>query len=130
MGDLSRLHSYPSSTPWGTLVNCTHTPFSFTTIDFSPLHSNPLFFPIVEFRQLHSLLTLLFIISQPQGKGKYLFDIGCEQHGQYVPVEQVRIFKLLCHKITKCNMGNWSSIHCACLNMLFARVPFQQADVL
>ena len=24
-----------------------------------------------------------------QGPGKYIFDIGCEQHGEYIPVEQV-----------------------------------------
>ncbi|XP_070201300.1 radial spoke head 1 homolog isoform X2 [Littorina saxatilis] len=23
-----------------------------------------------------------------EGKGKYVFDIGCEQHGEYVPIEQ------------------------------------------
>ena len=23
------------------------------------------------------------------GKGKYVFDIGCEQHGEYIPIEQV-----------------------------------------
>jgi hypothetical protein len=23
-----------------------------------------------------------------QGKGKYVFDIGCEQHGEYIPIEQ------------------------------------------
>lgn len=26
---------------------------------------------------------------QPMGKGKYVFDIGCEQHGEYIPIEQV-----------------------------------------
>ena len=25
---------------------------------------------------------------QPDGRGKYVFDIGCEQHGMYVPIEQ------------------------------------------
>ena len=24
-----------------------------------------------------------------RGPGKYIFDIGCEQHGEYIPVEQV-----------------------------------------
>ena len=28
---------------------------------------------------------------QPEGKGKYVFDIGCQQHGEYVPIEQVKI---------------------------------------
>ena len=26
------------------------------------------------------------------GKGKYVFDIGCEQHGEYIPIEQVSSF--------------------------------------
>ena len=30
------------------------------------------------------------------GKGKYVFDIGCEQHGEYIPIEQVRISLYLC----------------------------------
>lgn len=29
---------------------------------------------------------------QPMGKGKYVFDIGCEQHGEYIPIEQVSSF--------------------------------------
>lgn len=36
----------------------------------------------------------LFCPFQPQGKGKYVFDIGCEQHGQYVAVEQVSVTTL------------------------------------
>ncbi len=28
-------------------------------------------------------------IFQPEGKGKYVFDIGCQQHGEYIPIEQV-----------------------------------------
>jgi len=27
---------------------------------------------------------------QPVGPGKYVFDIGCEQHGEYVESEQVK----------------------------------------
>jgi hypothetical protein len=26
-----------------------------------------------------------------EGKGKYVFDIGCQQHGEYIPIEQVGI---------------------------------------
>lgn len=26
---------------------------------------------------------------QPVGHGKYVFDIGCEQHGEYIQAEQV-----------------------------------------
>ena len=29
---------------------------------------------------------------QPEGKGKYVFDIGCQQHGEYIPLEMVRTF--------------------------------------
>lgn len=29
-----------------------------------------------------------WIDSNVQGPGKYIFDIGCEQHGEYIPVEQ------------------------------------------
>ena len=29
-----------------------------------------------------------FVILQPDNKGKYVFDIGCQQHGNYVGVEQ------------------------------------------
>ncbi len=35
------------------------------------------------------LLELASCRFQPEGKGKYIFDIGCQQHGEYVPVEQV-----------------------------------------
>lgn len=31
---------------------------------------------------------------QPSGKGKYVFDIGCEQHGEYLGIEQVCFFFL------------------------------------
>lgn len=27
---------------------------------------------------------------QPIGRGKYIFDIGCEQHGEYIQSEQVK----------------------------------------
>jgi len=30
-----------------------------------------------------------------QGPGKYIFDIGCEQHGEYISVEQVLIVPFL-----------------------------------
>lgn len=30
-----------------------------------------------------------FSFLQPFGKGKYVFDIGCEQHGEYIHIEQV-----------------------------------------
>ena len=35
----------------------------------------------------------LYFSFQPDGKGKYVFDIGCEQHGKYVAIEQVRLCK-------------------------------------
>jgi hypothetical protein len=31
------------------------------------------------------------------GKGKYVFDIGCEQHGEYLGIEQVRLYKVYPH---------------------------------
>lgn len=30
----------------------------------------------------------VFKDDKPMGKGKYVFDIGCEQHGEYIPIEQ------------------------------------------
>lgn len=27
---------------------------------------------------------------QPIGRGKYVFDIGCEQHGEYIQSEEVK----------------------------------------
>ena len=29
------------------------------------------------------------MVFQPEGRGKYVFDIGCQQHGEYVSIEQV-----------------------------------------
>ncbi|XP_073768658.1 radial spoke head 1 homolog isoform X3 [Danio rerio] len=31
-----------------------------------------------------------FINNNPSGPGKYVFDIGCEQHGEYLQIEQVK----------------------------------------
>lgn len=36
-----------------------------------------------------SILCLYIFILQPQGPGRYEFDIGCELHGQYHSSEQV-----------------------------------------
>lgn len=35
---------------------------------------------------------------QPLGKGKYVFDIGCEQHGDYIHIEQVFTRVLLSYR--------------------------------
>ena len=32
---------------------------------------------------------ILFLL-QPNGKGKYVFDIGCQQHGEYIATGMVR----------------------------------------
>ncbi|KAJ0060474.1 hypothetical protein NL108_012890 [Boleophthalmus pectinirostris] len=29
-----------------------------------------------------------FVKNSPSGPGKYVFDLGCEQHGEFIPVEQ------------------------------------------
>ncbi len=46
-----------------------------------------------------ALKDIFFILGvsllQPEGKGKYVFDIGCQQHGEYIPVEEVRMLPFL-----------------------------------
>lgn len=37
------------------------------------------------------IVNLIFFF-QPLGKGKYVFDIGCEQHGEYIGIEQVKLW--------------------------------------
>uniref|UniRef100_A0A8C0C1P0 Radial spoke head 1 homolog n=1 Tax=Buteo japonicus TaxID=224669 RepID=A0A8C0C1P0_9AVES len=36
-----------------------------------------------------------FLNGNPIGRGKYIFDIGCEQHGEYIQSEQVKEISLL-----------------------------------
>ena len=40
--------------------------------------------------QNFEFVVFYILFSQPEGKGKYVFDIGCQQHGEYIPIEQVR----------------------------------------
>ena len=37
---------------------------------------------------------------QMEGKGKYVFDIGCEQHGEYIVTDVVRIVFNVCTLFT------------------------------
>ena len=47
-------------------------------------------FICVEFLNFIVLLTSLHLFVQPVGRGKYIFDIGCEQHGEYIQSEEVK----------------------------------------
>lgn len=40
-------------------------------------------------KQIKCLSIVLYFNLQPQGPGRYAFDIGCELHGQYHSSEQV-----------------------------------------
>ena len=46
---------------------------------------------------LHKIMCIKFCL-QPLGKGKYVFDIGCEQHGDYIHIEQVITRVLLSYR--------------------------------
>lgn len=55
-------------------------------------HHNLLFFRVLSLLIALSRDTNFYVLCsnfQPMGKGKYVFDIGCEQHGEYIPIEQV-----------------------------------------
>ena len=45
---------------------------------------------------INASLFINFLVSrtQPKGKGKYVFDIGCEQHGEYIVQEIVSLLIL------------------------------------
>lgn len=47
-------------------------------------------FTRVEFLNCIVLLISLHLFVQPVGRGKYIFDIGCEQHGEYIQSEEVK----------------------------------------
>lgn len=41
------------------------------------------------------ILILVCFFLQPLGAGKYIFDLGCEQHGEYI------------HEVNTTNGNNW-----------------------
>uniref|UniRef100_A0A672FEY4 Radial spoke head component 1 n=1 Tax=Salarias fasciatus TaxID=181472 RepID=A0A672FEY4_SALFA len=48
-----------------------------------------------------------FVSNNPMGPGKYVFDIGCEQHGEYRLVEQVDQYGV-CVSFHDLNYGNFT----------------------
>lgn len=68
-------------------IYLTHDKSSVLYINFSLFHSHQHSFTFI-FQSLDVIFYLFFL--QPHNDGKYVFDIGCEQHGHYEYIEKVK----------------------------------------